>query len=162
MLIIEGLDGSGKTTLVNNLLNYGWQSLQPSNISDSFQRYQSLLSKSSDKSVMDRSFISEMVYGQVLSNRTKLTEHEYYELLKLYSMYNSKIIYLCAPKNVLLMRRNNDEKDKFVLAKYYIELLNEFQVRLNQANIYLPVFEINTSENNQQDITLMVKKLTKF
>lgn len=162
MLIVEGLDGSGKTTLINNLLNHGGQLLKPSNIDNSLQKYQLLLNKSSDKSIMDRSFISEMVYGKVLTNRTKLTEQEYYELLNLYSKYNSNIVYLYAPKSMLLKRRNNDLKDKFVLSKYYEELLNEFQKRLDQANNFLPVFKINTYENNQQEATLKVKKLTKF
>lgn len=162
MLIVEGLDGSGKTTLINNLLNHGGQLLKPSNIDNSLQKYQLLLNKSSDKSIMDRSFISEMVYGKVLTNRTKLTEQEYYELLSLYSKYNSNIVYLYAPKSILLKRRNNDLKDKFVLSKYYEELLNEFQKRLDQANNFLPVFKINTYENNQQEATLKVKKLTKF
>lgn len=162
MLIVEGLDGSGKTTLINNLLNHGGQLLKPSNIDNSLQKYQLLLNKSSDKSIMDRSFISEMVYGKVLTNRTKLTEQEYYELLNLYSKYNSNIVYLYAPKSILLKRRNNDLKDKFVLSKYYEELLNEFQKHLDQANNFLPVFKINTYENNQQEATLKVKKLTKF
>ena len=162
MLIVEGLDGSGKTTLINNLLNHGWQLLKPLNIDNSLQKYQLLLNKSSDKSIMDRCFISEMVYGKVLTNRTKLTEQEYYELLNLYSKYNSNIVYLYAPKSILLKRRNNDVKDKFVLSKYYEELLNEFQKRLDQANNFLPVFKINTYENNQQEATLKVKKLTKF
>lgn len=162
MLIVEGLDGSGKTTLINNLLNHGGQLLKPSNVDNSLQKYQLLLNKSSDKSIMDRSFISEMVYGKVLTNRTKLTEQEYYELLNLYSKYNSNIVYLYAPKSILLKRRNNDVKDKFVLSKYYEELLNEFQKRLDQANNFLPVFKINTYENNQQEATLKVKKLTKF
>lgn len=162
MLIVEGLDGSGKTTLINNLLNHGGQLLKPSNIDNSLQKYQLLLNKSSDKSIMDRSFISEMVYRKVLTNRTKLTEQEYYELLNLYSKYNSNIVYLYAPKSILLKRRNNDLKDKFVLSKYYEELLNEFQKCLDQANNFLPVFKINTYENNQQEVTLKVKKLTKF
>lgn len=162
MLIVEGLDGSGKTTLINNLLNHGGQLLKPLNIDNSLQKYQLLLNKSSDKSIMDRCFISEMVYGKVLTNRTKLTEQEYYELLNLYSKYNSNIVYLYAPKSILLKRRNNDVKDKFVLSKYYEELLNEFQKRLDQANNFLPVFKINTYENNQQEATLKVKKLTKF
>ena len=162
MLIIEGLDGSGKTTLINQLLTKDKKLLKPENINNSFEKYHVLLKETSPNSLMDRSFISEMVYGKVLSNKTKLTEEEYQQLLKLYSKSKSIVIYLYAPKEVLLNRRINDKKDKLVLLKFYEKLLNEFDYRLSEANIYLPTYKINTYKNSQEEVLSKVKQLTKF
>ncbi len=162
MLIIEGLDGSGKTTLINHLRMDNKKVLIPENILNSFVKYQNLLKELSSDSMMDRSFISEMVYGKVLSNKTKLTEEEYQQLLSLYSKNNSIIIYLYAPKEILLMRRTSDKKDQFVLSKFYEKLLDEFEYRLNQAHTFLPTYKINTYENDENQVLSKVKKLSKF
>lgn len=162
MLIIEGLDGSGKTTLINELLNDNKQILIPENINNSFVKYQNILKKLSLDTLMDRSFISEMVYGKILSNKTKLTEDEYYQLLTMYAQNHSTIIYLYAPKDILLRRKANDKKDQFILLNFYDKLLNEFDYRLNQAHDLLPTYKINTCEHNQEQVLSKVKKLAKL
>ena len=95
MIIIEGLDGTGKTTLANDLLNKNYILINNNLTSEShYDKYVNIIKTSDINSVSDRSFVSEMVYGKVLSGTTKLSEEEFINLVKLYSEYETKIIYL--------------------------------------------------------------------
>ena len=151
MIIIEGLDGTGKTTLVNNLEKNNFQLINQDALFDnSYNRYINIITNSKPNEVSDRSFISEMVYGKVLSGKTKLSEKDFFELIKLYSQYQTKIIYLLASKETLIKRRSNDLRDKKVLELFYDELINEFDKRLTQISSYINIQIINTDHNNEQ------------
>ena len=76
MIIIEGLDGVGKTTLVDYFVNMGMKKYHfdyDAKNMDLFTKYMRVLEEKSDILVLDRSFVSEMVYGPVLRNNCKLT-----------------------------------------------------------------------------------------
>ncbi|MDY3800960.1 MAG: hypothetical protein SOZ95_02870 [Bacilli bacterium] len=147
MIIIEGLDGTGKTTLANDLLNKNYILINNNLTSEShYDKYVNIIKTSDINSVSDRSFISEMVYGKVLSGTTKLSEEEFINLVKLYSEYETKIIYLYASKKILLERRKDDFKDSKVIFHLYQELMDEFERRLDYISAYIDVFSINTGE----------------
>jgi len=112
MLIIEGIDGVGKTTLVEYLQSYGMKKFHfdyDSKNMDLLPKYMNVLSLNDSELVLDRSFISEMVYGPVMRNTCKLNVEDYTKLLIAYKTAGAKIIYLTAPKDVLLKRRNDDK-----------------------------------------------------
>ena len=159
MIIIEGLDGTGKTTLANDLLNKNYILINNNLISEShYDKYVNIIKTSDINSVSDRSFISEMVYGKVLSGTTKLSEEEFINLVKLYSEYETKIIYLYASKKILLERRKNDFKDSKVIFHLYQELMDEFERRLDYISAYIDVFSINTGEKNcKQALAKIIK-----
>lgn len=145
MIIIEGLDGTGKTTLANDLLNKNYILINNNLTSEShYDKYVNIIKTSDINSVSDRSFVSEMVYGKVLSGTTKLSEEEFINLVKLYSEYETKIIYLYASKKILLERRKDDFKDSKVIFHLYQELMDEFERRLDYISAYIDVFSINT------------------
>lgn len=147
MIIIEGLDGTGKTTLANDLLNKNYILINNNLTSEShYDKYVNIIKTSDINSVSDRSFVSEMVYGKVLSGTTKLSEEEFINLVKLYSEYETKIIYLYASKKILLERRKDDFKDSKVIFHLYQELMDEFERRLDYISAYIDVFSINTGE----------------
>ena len=147
MIIIEGLDGTGKTTLANDLLNKNYILINNNLTSEShYDKYVNIIKTSDINSVSDRSFVSEMVYGKVLSGTTKLSEEEFDNLIKLYSEYKTRIIYLYASKEILLKRRKNDIKDSKVIFHLYQELMDEFERRLDYISAYIDVFSINTGE----------------
>lgn len=147
MIIIEGLDGTGKTTLANDLLNKNYILINNNLTSEShYDKYVNIIKTSDINSVSDRSFVSEMVYGKVLSSTTKLSEEEFINLVKLYSEYETKIIYLYASKKILLERRKDDFKDSKVIFHLYQELMDEFERRLDYISAYIDVFSINTGE----------------
>ena len=147
MIIIEGLDGTGKTTLANDLLNKNYILINNNLTRESpSDKYVNIIKTSDINSVSDRSFVSEMVYGKVLSGTTKLSEEEFINLVKLYSEYETKIIYLYASKKILLERRKDDFKDSKVIFHLYQELMDEFERRLDYISAYIDVFSINTGE----------------
>ena len=147
MIIIEGLDGTGKTTLANDLLNKNYILINNNLTSEShYDKYVNIIKTSDINSVSDRSFVSEMVYGKVLSGTTKLSEEEFINLVKLYSEYETKIIYLYASKKIHLERRKDDFKDSKVIFHLYQELMDEFERRLDYISAYIDVFSINTGE----------------
>ena len=147
MIIIEGLDGTGKTTLANDLLNKNYILINNNLTSEShYDKYVNIIKTSDINSVSDRSFVSEMVYGKVLSGTTKLSEEEFINLVKLYSECETKIIYLYASKKILLERRKDDFKDSKVIFHLYQELMDEFERRLDYISAYIDVFSINTGE----------------
>ena len=147
MIIIEDLDGTGKTTLANDLLNKNYILINNNLTSEShYDKYVNIIKTSDINSVSDRSFVSEMVYGKVLSGTTKLSEEEFINLVKLYSEYETKIIYLYASKKILLERRKDDFKDSKVIFHLYQELMDEFERRLDYISAYIDVFSINTGE----------------
>ena len=159
MIIIEGLDGTGKTTLSNDLLNKNYILVNNNLTSEShYDKYVNIIKTSDINSVSDRSFISEMVYGKVLSGTTKLSEGEFINLVKLYSEYETKIIYLYASKKILLERRKDDFKDSKVIFHLYQELMDEFERRLDCISAYIDVFSINTGEKNcKQALAKIIK-----
>ena len=147
MIIIEGLDGTGKTTLANDLLNKNYILINNNLTSEShYDKYVNIIKTSDINSVSNRSFVSEMVYGKVLSGTTKLSEEEFINLVKLYSEYETKIIYLYASKKILLERRKDDFKDSKVIFHLYQELMDEFERRLDYISACIDVFSINTGE----------------
>lgn len=159
MIIIEGLDGTGKTTLANDLLNKNYILINNNLTSEShYDKYVNIIKTSDINSVSDRSFISEMVYGKVLSGTTKLSEEEFINLVKLYSEYETKIIYLYASKKILLERRKDDFKDSKVIFHLYQELMDEFERRLDYISAYIDVFSINTGKKNcKQALAKIIK-----
>lgn len=159
MIIIEGLDGTGKTTLANYLLNKNYILINNNLTSEShYDKYVNIIKTSDINSVSDRSFISEMVYGKVLSGTTKLSEEEFINLVKLYSEYETKIVYLYASKKILLERRKDDFKDSKVIFHLYQELMDEFERRLDYISAYIDVFSINTGEKNcKQALAKIIK-----
>lgn len=159
MIIIEGLDGTGKTTLANDLLNKNYILINNNLTSEShYDKYVNIIKTSDINSVSDRSFVSEMVYGKVLSGTTKLSEEEFINLVKLYSEYETKIIYLYASKKILLERRKDDFKDSKVIFHLYQELMDEFERRLDYISAYIDVFSINTGEKNcKQALAKIIK-----
>ena len=84
MIIVEGIDGVGKTTLVDYLVTQGMKKhhfgYDEKNL-DLITKYMRLLDKDTSSLVLDRSFISEMVYGPVLRGGSKIDLEAYTKLL---------------------------------------------------------------------------------
>lgn len=163
MLIIEGLDGVGKTTLVNYFQSEGMKKLHfdyDSKNIDLLLKYLMVLKSTNAKSlILDRSFISEMVYGPVMRKMCKLSLDDYIYLLKKYDSIGTKVVYLIAPKEVLLERRKNDNQDYEMLEKKYDELNNEYNNVIVYSSKFINITTFDTSENNEYELQQKVKKL---
>lgn len=164
MLIIEGIDGVGKTTLVEYLQTFGMKKFHfdyDYNNMDLLSKYMKLLSIDNEQLVLDRSFISEMVYGPVMRNNCKLSIDDYTKLLVAYKNSGCKIIYLTAPKEELLKRRNNDKSDYEIINNYYNELHEKYEEIMNSSSQFIEVIKINTYEKNVEQVRSSIKKLVR-
>ena len=96
LVIIEGADGTGKTTLVEKLLSEGYVSVCiPKNTFCIYNVYKQLIYNSTATNfVIDRSFITDVVYRLVLGGQPNFNLYEISCLLS----ENMKIIY-CANDN---------------------------------------------------------------
>lgn len=154
MIIIEGLDGVGKSTVVERLKTFGFINLHydyDSSNYDLTQKYLSVLNYNDlDKYIADRSFFSEMVYGPVLRNGSRISDEQFIKLLKEYSKIGAKVIYLTSDKDILLKRRQEDEKDFKTLTDYYSELNSQYEKAMNITAKYIPVLHIDTSEKSAE------------
>lgn len=164
MLIIEGIDGVGKTTLVEHLQSYGMKKYHfdyDSKNMDLFSKYMKVLLEDDSELVLDRSFISEMVYGPVIRNKCKLSLEDYTKLLIAYKNAGAKIIYLTAPKDVLLKRRNDEKSDYEVITNHYEELNKKYDEIMEYSSKFIDVIVINTHEANIEQVRSQVKKLVR-
>ena len=162
MIIIEGIDGVGKTTLVDYFVNMGMRKYHfdyDVNNMDLFTKYMRVLSVETKYLVFDRSFISEMVYGPVLRNKCKLTIEQYTQLLIEYNNCHTSIIYLKEKKNVLLTIRSNDLKD-FEMIKNYYELLNsKYDEIINYSGNYIDILKFDSCIFSKEEIQNRSKRL---
>ena len=161
MIIIEGLDGVGKTTLVNYFVTKGMEKHHfdyDVNNMDLYSKYIRVLSGNLDV-VLDRSFISEMVYGPVLRGKSKLDLEQYKKLLEEYQKIGTKIIYLTAPQEILLERRKDETKDFDMISKYYEELNFQYEAIMNYSEDYIDIIRFNTGIMNEYMIQEKTKKL---
>ena len=114
-----------------------------------------------DKLVLDRSFISEMIYGPVIRDKCKLTIEEYIYLLNEYKKIGAQIIYLVAPKQVLLDRRKIDERDYSMIDIYYEELNTYYENVMEISEEYITIDKFDTYINDENEIQDKVRKLIK-
>lgn len=160
MIIIEGLDGTGKTTLKEGLLSYGFRSFHfdydivTSNI---FDKYCKIISGSDKQTVLDRSYISEIVYGNVIRKHSRISYSQLDELACQCAKKGSIIVYLHAPKNVLLSRRLRDRNDTKMLQEYYDKLCEEYVSLMQRLSQYLPVLWLDTTDSQQKTLDSVCK-----
>ena len=162
MVIIEGLDGVGKTTLVDYFVSIGMKKhhfdYDVKNM-DLFIKYLNVLCEETNNIVLDRSFISEMVYGPVLRNYSKLSFEQFIFLLKEYNQNNTSLIYLTAPKEILLSRRINDIADYELIKKHYDSLNSKYDEIMDISKRYINILQLNSHILSKEDLQHNAKRL---
>ena len=118
-----------------------------------------MLKKNHKNLILDRSFISELVFGPVLRNSCKINENETKNIIAKYAEVWTKIIYWKADKLTLLQRRRDDEEDTQMLKTYYEELNSRYEKVIRILARYMPILTLDTSKLSQNDIA---KSATKF
>lgn len=162
IIIIEGLDGVGKTTLVDYLVTQGMKKHHfdyDVNNMDLFSKYMNVLQKDDFNLVLDRSFISEMVYGPVLRGKSKLELEQYEKLLEAYKQVGTSVIYLTAPQETLLERRKEDPKDFQMILNYYNELNKQYDAIMDYSEKYIDVVRFDTNIMNEHVVQETAKRL---
>lgn len=107
VIVLEGCDGTGKTTLASALAaEYGYTIVHsdrtPDNI-DLADRYRSILALPG-RIVLDRSFISELVYGPLRYGRSRLSASDATELALRVADRDGTFVHLTASAEAIANR----------------------------------------------------------
>ena len=86
---------------------------------------------------------------------------DYTKLLIAYKNTGAKIIYLTAPKEVLLKRRNDEQSDYGVITNHYEELNKKYDEIMKYSSKFIDVIAINTHEANIEQVRSQAKKLVR-
>lgn len=162
MIILEGIDGTGKTTLAEALEKYGYKTYHfgyDASAKSIERKYLDVLNLNTEKMILDRSFISELVYGPVLRGNCRLDKTQTINLLEHYKKAGSTIVYLKADKDTIISRRKTDEKDFAMLTKHFDELNSKYDTAMWIASQFVNVREINTSDVPRGEMLRMLEGL---
>ena len=163
-LILEGVDGAGKSTLSEEFRKKGYEIIHrvydPTYLSF-FETYRDLLIGMDDRTILDRSFISEIIYGKVLRGISRLSNQEMIELLKVTANKQGKVLYCYASEDIIVRRlsiRSLAHKD---VMQRLPELVAEYKTVLEIVAMYVPVVMIDTGQAPPQEIldSLMTGKI---
>jgi thymidylate kinase len=130
MVVIEGPDGSGKTTLCNRLLAEGFVSKVlpspriPANKNAERMKYETdrylKLYGDNNTVAVDRYLFSEVVYGKILRGKSVFSQAEYMNKLIQLMMAGSIVIF-CMPNKLIFKEKENPqviEKQEEIKAGY--------------------------------------------
>lgn len=128
IIIIEGPDGSGKTTLAENLSKQtGYPVVhrsQPKSEEEKRQMYQSYVDiiDTGKNVIFDRCWYSEMVYGPVMRDASVITYPAMYAIEQKLAKHGALIIY-CTDKPKTLWRRATSRGEDYILDYDTFELI---------------------------------------
>ncbi len=162
MIIVEGIDGTGKTTLVGELKKLG-MTIPNYNYDKNTQsfatKYFNIILKTGNEYCSDRSFISEVAKGEIVRGLCRLPYDDYERLLAYYASFGTKVVYLKADKETLLQRRKDDPEDLEMLENHFEAIDKRYDEVMLTAKKYLPVYEFDTAVNNPDQILEQLKNL---
>lgn len=145
IIILEGPDGSGKTTLANKLAEQTGYDVVHMSMPKSeeekvkmFSMYKQALEES-DNVIFDRCWYSEMAYGPVMRGASYISHNNMYELENILAKKGAIVIY-CKdnPKTLWsrCMRRGEDYVTKF---RSFLEICYNFEVLFRKTEHKVPV-----------------------
>jgi predicted ATPase len=106
-VVLEGCDGVGKSTLARELArNFGFTIVHSARTPDGInlaERYQRILSQPG-RLALDRSFVSELVYGPLRHGGSHLTDTDARDLATLVARREGVLVHLTAPASVIRAR----------------------------------------------------------
>jgi thymidylate kinase len=158
-IIVEGMDRTGKSTLIKHLQKFGFKPLhheykvRKEGIN---KYYRSLpLVNAPQRIALDRSFLSEYVYGPIFRGKSRLSLNEIQQLLRYYGQYGTALIYLQAPKAILL-KRLADKHSKDYIDKYYEPVNSQFETVISESSKLIPTYSFDTSIYSAENISYLI------
>lgn len=161
IMILEGCDGVGKTTLADAFIFYGYKKthfLYDQTASSILEKYKKIFLKTEplikDKRfILDRSFVSEHVYGPVLRGISRLSEDEFVFLCRQFSNLRGIITYLRATPEVILQRIQKRAIDDTMLEESTLkEICNRYENVIALASKHCEVRTIDTDKISITDV----------
>lgn len=146
-VVLEGGDGVGKSTLAELLVTQHAftrvHSPRTPDHQDLTTRYRDLLARPGQL-VLDRSFVSELVYGPLYRDRSRLTWDQARELADLVTTRDGLFLHLVAPADMVqnrLMARDGQAPDLDAIA----ELAHAYQRVFRILADHVPVLTYDTA-----------------
>lgn len=134
-IILEGADGTGKTTLAKMLVekyDISYMNINREDPND-YPFYFQTLRK--NKIVYDRHFIGEMIYPNIFNRKQNLLLMQFKHLLEFSKENNFKILVLFSENETILNRQKNDEYEEVTqnilkINDSFIDIANKFGIQL--------------------------------
>lgn len=145
IIIIEGADGAGKTTLAEKIkAQTGYMMLhrtQPKNEEDKKRMMDEYIQviKAGKNCILDRSWYSEMVYGPVMRDASTITYPQMYELERLLAKNGALVIYCTAPEATLWKRCLTRGEDYVTQLETFHEICKGFDQLMYDVPHHIPV-----------------------
>ncbi len=147
---VDGADGTGKTTLVNQLrAEHGFTVIHsartPDNI-DLIARYQRILATPGPLT-LDRCFISELVYGPLYRGRSRITVDQVVDLAHAVIARRGVLVHLTGSAEIIqqrLLARDQSSPDPVTLG----ELLAAYEQVFAGLAEHVPVIRIDTTDTS--------------
>jgi broad-specificity NMP kinase len=146
-VVLEGCDGVGKTTLAQQLaLDFGFTIVHSARTPDGvdlIERYQQILARP-ERLVLDRSFVSELVYGPLHHGGSRLTHTAAIELATLVAHRDGVLAHLTAPASVIqarLLRRDGPGAAYLTEVEF---LTTAYESVITLLTPHIPVVRIDT------------------
>ena len=157
-VILEGVDGAGKSTLAKRLQAWGFRlervSHNPGLSTDSLFRFHAGLLEGTpaSRTCLDRSFMSEEVYGHALRGSSRFEKSEIRRLLSLARDRSALVVYLTADKATCIARRQACKEDAEVLTHHYDDLTQRYSDILDEAATFVPVLRLDTTNQGPDEL----------
>ncbi len=158
MIIIEGMDGVGKSTVSNYLRQNGYNIHHLRYYEKNEEGFNKIFAEREEPLVLDRGFITEVVYGPVLRDYSRIDDNALKRLIDKYSSIGTRIIYLKALKEDLLKRRAHDKEDYELLLQYYDIINSRYDEYMRLMSDHFDILTINTSVDNIEKTQNKVKE----
>ena len=176
--IFEGPDGSGKTTLIDELVK-SFPNFQVIKETGAFNKesyinsiYKTFKEMKSDQDIFfDRSYyiLTEMVYGKVLRNFSMVESQDFENLIQIIKDQKIKVIYCRGDLNHLesmkLKTKEHKTQEQVDHAKKYVnELTYEYDKLMFKLSLKfeIPVLHYNRNIMNSEMVIPMLKKYARI
>ncbi|MFF8919373.1 hypothetical protein ACF08M_40345 [Streptomyces sp. NPDC015032] len=150
-LALEGCDGAGKSTLATRLADqHGFTVVHSPRTPDSLDliaRYRELLALPG-RLILDRCFISELVYGPLYRDTSRITWAQAHDLAKAVANRDGALCHLTAPAEVIrarLMARDGEAPTHAQVAALLAGYISVFQ-RLGER---VPVITLHAATDDE-------------
>lgn len=152
IIIIEGPDGAGKTTLANQLSRQTKYDIvhrsQPKTDDEKKHMMSEYVAaiKSSKNTILDRCWYSEMVYGPIMRDASVISYPEMYKLEKLLAKAGAIVIYATAPKAALWQRCQKRGEDYITSHATFCQICDAYEQLMTDVPHYIPVLKYEYKE----------------
>lgn len=146
IIIIEGPDGSGKTSLANTLSKQlGYPILHRTRPETEEEKREMLeeyvrIIRGNKNMILDRCWYSEIVYGSIMRDSSYISFYDMYDLEKLVAKHGGILIYATGPSSALWNRCQRRGED-YITSRDTFNAIHTSYTKLMSMPHYIPVLK---------------------